>query len=87
MANSCPSFLLADVRFGSQAALQSHSSSTAACGAKPAVREDDFQTANLNDCFTQQRPFRTLGNHQTDSPLTAKSGHSREQKTDVMAGR
>ncbi len=45
------------VRFGSLAALRSDITPTAASGAKPAVREADFQNSNLNDCFTQKRSF------------------------------
>ncbi len=42
-----------NVRSGSLAALRSDITPTAASGAKPAVREADFQNSNLNDCFTQ----------------------------------
>ena len=48
----------------------------AASGAKAAVREADFQNANLNDCFTQQRPFRAEENHENDRQLTANISHS-----------
>ena len=71
LKNNCGLTVTQDVRFGSQAALQSHSSSTAASGCKAAVREADFQNANLNDCFTQQRPSRAAENHDNEGQLTA----------------
>ena len=45
----------------------------AASGAKLAVREADFQNSNLNDCFTQQRPFRAEENHDNERQLTAEA--------------
>ena len=68
---------LLEVRFGSEAVVQHHISRTAAFGGKAAIHDADFQNSNLNDRFTQQRPFRTLENHQTDRQLTARSGHGR----------
>ena len=58
----------------------------AASGAKAAVREADFQNANLNDCFTQQRPFRAEENHDNDRQLTATSGHSNGYKNAAVTG-
>jgi len=63
-------------RFGSLVDLLTNITPTAASEGKPAVREADFQNSNLNDCFTQQRPFRAEENHENEGPLTARSGPS-----------
>ena len=68
-----------NVGYGSQAALHPDITPTAASEGKPAVHEADFQTSNLNDCFTQQRPFRAEENHDNDRPLSARSGRSERQ--------
>ena len=34
-----------------------------------------MQNSNLNDCFTQQRPFRASNYRQNDRQLTANSRH------------
>ena len=43
-------------------------------GGNPAVRVAVFQNANLNVCFSQQRPFKAEENHENDGQLSAKSG-------------
>ena len=73
-----------NVSFGSVAARQANNSPTAASGAKPAVREADFQNSNLNDCFTQQRPFRAEENHENDGQLTPRMSQSRFKKPTLV---
>ncbi len=46
-----------NVGYGSLADLLTNITPTAASGAKPAVREADFQNSILIDCFTQKRSF------------------------------
>jgi len=60
-------------RFGSLADPLPDITAMAASGAKPDVREGDFQNSNLNDCFHQERSFKTLDNHRYGSLLTAEA--------------
>ena len=62
-----------NVRFGSQAALQSHSSPTAASGRIAVVRQPLFRSQVLNVCFHQWRSFAQGYIRAFDGPLTANS--------------
>jgi hypothetical protein len=55
------------VRFSSQEFFNS-------IGCIPALQLSIFHFANLNVCFSQQRPFRAEENHENDGQLTARSG-------------
>ena len=82
MAEDSLSFIEKDC-LGSTAARRRHSSSTAASGCIPALQLSIFHFANLNVCFSQQRPFKADENHENDGQLTAKSG----QCSDLAGGR
>ncbi len=69
---------IASDRFGSTAARRRHSSSTAASGCILALQLSIFHFANLNVCFSQQRPFRAEENHDNDGQLTAEAVSKRK---------
>ena len=55
----------------------SQCSSSGVCfGSQAAIHETEFQYSNLNDCFTQQRPFKAEENYENDRQLTARSRRS-----------
>jgi hypothetical protein len=43
----------------------------------PVLQLSIFHFANLNVCFSQQRPFKAEENHEYDRPETARSGQKR----------
>ncbi len=65
-----------NVRFGSSAALQDSTTSTAAIGGQAAVPLRFFKNQYLNVCYSQKRTFKPHQNREFDRPLTANSGRS-----------
>ena len=70
-----------DVRFRSLAAPQNSTISRAAIGCIPAVPQRFFKNQKLKVCFSRKRTFKLLGNHESDRPLTARSGHRKNRDT------
>ncbi len=89
IVNSCAkienNIRIASVRFGSTAARRRHSSSTAASRCIPALQLSIFHFANLNVCFSQQRPFRAEENYENDGQLTARRRRSGRQVQRIVS--
>ena len=60
--------------YGSTAARRRHSSSTAASGAKPAVRKRELPRRFSNVCFHQKRSSRSSNFGEIEGQLSATSG-------------
>ncbi len=73
--------LIKNGRFGSLAALFTDSSLMSGFGWKADIREPDFTGPSLNVCFSRKRTFRLAKPNCFEGPLSAKSGHSIDPKS------